>query len=216
MNGADRIPGMAHTSTTHLLDPTLLTAIVDDLADKGWSQHDLFIPQGLTRELAAECQQRATNGRLAPAAVGRGATAQVRESVRGDSIQWLEPGESTATDAYLSYMDQLRQALNQALYLGLDDYESHFALYPPGAFYQRHVDRFRDDDRRTVSAVLYLNDSWLAEQGGALRIYPADEEHDVLPLGGRLVIFMSGELPHEVLPATRQRLSLTGWFRRRA
>ncbi len=207
---------MTHTSTIHLLDHTLLTAIVDDLADKGWSQHDLFIAQGLTRELAAECQQRAADGRLAPAAVGRGATAQVRESVRGDSIQWLEQGESAATDAYLSYMDQLRQALNQALYLGLDDYESHFALYPPGAFYQRHVDRFRDDDRRTVSAVLYLNEGWLAEQGGALRIYPGDDEHDVLPLGGRLVTFMSGELPHEVLPATRQRLSLTGWFRRRA
>jgi SM-20-related protein len=207
---------MPKPSATLLLDHTVLTTIVDDLAAKGWSQHDLFIPEALTRELAAECQQRAADGRLAPAAVGRGATAQVREGVRGDSIQWLEAGEGAATDAYLALMDQLRQALNQALYLGLDDYESHFAFYPPGAFYQRHVDRFRDDDRRTVSAVVYLNEGWLAEQGGALRIYPQDEAHDVAPLGGRLVIFMSGELPHEVLPATRERLSLTGWFRRRA
>ncbi|MCO6705038.1 2OG-Fe(II) oxygenase, partial [Streptomyces sp. CHB9.2] len=38
---------------------------------------------------------------------------------------------------------------------------------------------------------------------------------DVLPLGGSLVCFLSGQLPHEVLPATRERLSLTGWFRRR-
>ncbi|PTQ67229.1 2OG-Fe(II) oxygenase [Pseudomonas sp. GV071] len=207
---------MANTSETLLLDHTLLTTIVDDLAEKGWSQHDRFIPQALTHDLAAECQQRAADGRLAPAAVGRGATAQVREGVRGDSIQWLEQGEGAATDAYLALMDQLRQALNQALYLGLDDFESHFALYPPGAFYQRHVDRFRDDDRRTVSAVLYLNDGWLAEQGGALRIYPGETALDVAPMGGRLVIFMSGEMPHEVLPATRERLSLTGWFRRRA
>ncbi|GLK87392.1 2OG-Fe(II) oxygenase [Pseudomonas turukhanskensis] len=206
---------MPNTSATLLLDHTVLTTIVDDLATRGWSQHDLFIAQGLTRDLAAECQQRAADGRLAPAAVGRGASAQVREGVRGDSIQWLEAGESAATDAYLAMMDQLRQGLNQALYLGLDDYESHFALYPPGAFYQRHVDRFRDDDRRTVSAVLYLNEGWLPEQGGALRIYPEDKAHDVAPVGGRLVIFMSGELPHEVLPATRERLSLTGWFRRR-
>jgi SM-20-related protein len=40
-------------------------------------------------------------------------------------------------------------------------------------------------------------------------------EHDVVPAGGCLVVFLSGEVPHEVLPATRERLSLTGWFRRR-
>lgn len=207
---------MPTPSETLILDHALLTTIVDDLADKGWSQHDLFIPESLTRQLAAECQQRAADDRLAPAAVGRGAAAQVREGVRGDSIQWLEPGESAATDAYLAVMDQLRLTLNQTLYLGLEDYESHFALYPPGAFYQRHVDRFRDDDRRTVSAVLYLNEGWKAEQGGALRIYPAEQPCDIAPVGGRLVIFMSAGLPHEVLPATRERLSLTGWFRRRA
>lgn len=216
MSSADRIAGMPTTSELLLPDATL-TRIVDDLAEHGWSQCDLFIPDSLTRELAAECQQRAASGHLAPAAVGRGADAQVRENVRGDSIQWLETGQAVATDAYLAVMDQLRQFLNQSLYLGLDDYESHFALYPPGAFYQRHVDRFRDDDRRTVSAVLYLNESWLAEQGGALRLYLKDDEMlDVPPLGGRLVIFMSGDLPHEVLPASRERMSLTGWFRRRA
>ena len=112
--------------------------------------------------------------------------------------------------------DELRQALNQAFYLGLADYESHFAHYPPGAFYQKHLDRFRDDDRRTVSAVLYLNDDWQADQGGALRLYPdGGEPLDVLPEAGTLVLFMSADLPHEVLPATRERLSLTGWFRRR-
>ena len=36
-----------------------------------------------------------------------------------------------------------------------------------------------------------------------------------LPSAGTLVLSISAELPHEVLPATRERLSLTGWFRRR-
>ena len=54
------------------------------------------------------------------------------------------------------------------------------------------------------------------EHGGALRLYLADQtELDVLPSAGTLVLFISAELPHEVLPATRERLSLTGWFRRR-
>ena len=35
------------------------------------------------------------------------------------------------------------------------------------------------------------------------------------PAAGTLVVFMSGDFPHEVLPASRERLSLTGWYRRR-
>jgi SM-20-related protein len=67
-----------------------------------------------------------------------------------------------------------------------------------------------------VSAVVYLNDAWLPEHGGQLRMYLDESvEHDVVPAGGCLVVFLSGEVPHEVLPATRDRLSLTGWFRRR-
>lgn len=190
--------------------------IVDDLAERGWSIQPLFTPERLTAELAAECRSRAARGALAPAGVGRGSALVVREAVRGDSIQWLEAGQSAVCDQYLALLDGLRQAINQGLYLGLEDYESHFALYPPGAFYQKHLDRFRDDDRRTVSAVLYLNEAWQDEQGGALRLYLNDGEvRDVPPQAGCLVVFLSADLPHEVLPATRERLSLTGWFRRR-
>ncbi|KTC44254.1 MAG: 2OG-Fe(II) oxygenase [Pseudomonas sp.] len=197
-------------------DHPLLLRIVDDLAARGWSQQDVFLPEALTLELAAECRKRAADGELAPAAVGRGPAQEIREGIRGDHIQWLEPSQAEAIDAYLELMDSLREALNRGLFLGLEDFECHFAMYPPGAFYKRHVDRFRDDDRRMVSAVVYLNSQWLPEQGGQLRMYlGAQGQHDLEPVGGRLVVFLSGELPHEVLPATRERLSLTGWFRRR-
>jgi SM-20-related protein len=194
----------------------LLLPIVDDLATQGWSQQPLFLPDTLTLELAAECRRRSIEGALSPAAVGRGSAQEVRESVRGDRIQWLEAGEVEACDRYLTLMDELRQTLNRDLYLGLEDFESHFALYPPGAFYLKHLDRFRDNDRRTVSTVLYLNQDWLPEQGGQSRMYLGNNvEHDVQPVGGSLVVFMSGDIPHEVLAANRERLSLTGWFRRR-
>ncbi|MBO1538182.1 2OG-Fe(II) oxygenase [Pseudomonas sp. OA65] len=197
-------------------DHPLLLRIVDDLAERGWSQQNLFLPDALTRALAAECRQRAAEGELAPAAVGRGPFSEIREGIRGDRIQWIEPGQAQACDQYLTLMDSLREAMNRGLFLGLEDFESHFALYPPGAFYLKHVDRFRDDDRRMVSAVLYLNDDWLPEHGGQLRMYlDEDMERDVVPIGGCLVVFLSGNIPHEVLPATRDRLSLTGWFRRR-
>lgn len=194
----------------------MLSNIVDELANHGWSRQPLFVPAALTRALAAECRQRSAEGELSPASVGRGIGQEVRETIRGDHIQWLEPGQSKACDRYLDIMEGLRQALNQGLYLGLEDFECHFALYPQGAFYRRHLDRFRDDDRRAVSAVLYLNEEWQPEDGGQLRMFLADGvEHDVQPEAGTLVVFLSGDIPHEVLPAGRERLSLTGWFRRR-
>jgi SM-20-related protein len=194
----------------------LFSSIASDLAEHGWSQQNIFMPETLTRELGQDCRQRAEAGQLVPAATGRGAGARVREAIRGDAIEWVEPGQSSAIDRYLGIMEGLRQGLNQALYLGLEEFEAHFACYPEGAYYLRHVDRFNDDDRRMVSTVLYLNTAWLPEDGGQLRLYlPNDRVHDVLPTGGALITFLSDRIPHEVLPARRQRLSLTGWFRRR-
>ncbi|WP_449434828.1 2OG-Fe(II) oxygenase [Pseudomonas putida] len=201
-----------HISPEH----SMLSAVVDDLATRGWSQQALFLPAELVRALAAECRRRYGEGELNPAGVGRGAGQEVREAIRGDQIQWIDPGQAEACDRYLAAMDSLRQAINQGLFLGLEDFECHFALYPPGAFYRRHLDRFRDDDRRAISVVFYLNEGWQAQDGGQLRMFLADEaEHDVQPEAGCLVVFLSGEVPHEVLPAGRERLSLTGWFRRR-
>ena len=201
-----------HISPDH---PSLLR-IVDDLATRGWSQHDLFLTQALSLALAAECLQRAAEGELAPASVGRGAAQEVVERIRGDHIQWIEPGQAEVCDRYLEVMESLRQALNRGLFLGLEDFECHFAMYPPGAFYRQHLDRFRDDDRRMVSAIIYLNEGWRPDDGGQLRMSLASGMvHDVQPCAGCLVVFLSGEIPHEVLPAQRDRLSLTGWFRRR-
>lgn len=194
----------------------LISRILDDLAERGWSVQSHALPAELATALAAECRRRHAAGELARASVGRGSGQLLDEGIRGDHIQWLTAGQSEVTDRYLALLDTLREALNRELFLGLEDYECHFALYPPGSFYRRHLDRFRDDDRRTVTTVCYLNEDWQSEQGGELRMeLPSGEERDVLPAAGTLVVFMSADFPHEVLPASRERLSLTGWYRRR-
>jgi SM-20-related protein len=70
-----------------------------------------------------------------------------------------------------------------------------------------------------LSIALYLNADWRAEDGGALRLYLEAAGRapyaDIAPVGGTLVAFRSERFPHAVLPARRERLSLTGWFRRR-
>jgi SM-20-related protein len=112
----------------------------------------------------------------------------------------------------------LRLHLNEALFLGAQEAELHFARYAPGAFYRTHRDRFRDDDARLVSLVFYLNDEWPDDAGGELMLYAADDSGAVItrvqPNAGTMVCFLSDRFPHEVLPATRERFSLTGWLRR--
>lgn len=197
--------------------PWLHQLTLDDLAMHGWSQQNEFLPLELTLALAAECRVLAASGALEFAAVGRDAAKALRPEIRGDQTQWLEAGQSDACDHYQQIMETLRLALNRAFFLGLDNYESHFAVYAPGASYRQHLDRFRDDDLRTISVVIYLNPDWRPEQGGALRLHPQGEPaRDIVPLGSRLVLFRSADMLHEVLPATCERLSLAGWFRRRA
>jgi SM-20-related protein len=111
-------------------------------------------------------------------------------------------------------------AINRELYLGLFDWEGHLAVYPEGAFYRRHLDRFQHDGRRTVSTVLYLNEHWQPGDGGELRVWSGPDADsafvDVAPLSGRLVIFLSGEVYHGVQPSSFERISVTGWFRTRS
>lgn len=192
------------------------STIIDDLAERGWSLQSAFLAHDVTQKLADECRRRYAEGALAPAGVGRGEEQAVREGIRGDHIHWLEEGQAEVCDAYLALMDELRQTLNRELFLGLEEFECHFALYPPGAFYQTHLDRFRDDDSRCVTAVIYLNPDWQPADGGELRMHFADGSSlDIPPLAGDLLMFLSGDFPHEVLVTQTDRLSLTGWFRRR-
>jgi SM-20-related protein len=197
-----------------------LDRIVDGMASSGWVALPGFVGEAEVRALAAESAQLLRGGAFHDAAIGAGAQQRVDEGVRADQILWLEPaGSSEAQRACLARFEQVRLRLNRDLQLGLFEFECHFAHYAPGAFYRRHVDQFSRDSRRRVSSILYLNPGWDAAEGGALRLYlerkPESPHVDLLPEAGTLVLFLSERFPHEVLPATRERLSLTGWFKAR-
>jgi SM-20-related protein len=191
--------------------------IADQIASQGWAVVPQFLPLQQLRALAAEAHANRAAGRFHPAGVGSGRAFALRREVRGDHIAWLDlPGTSDVQRSTLAQFEQLRLVANRELQLGLFDFECHFALYPPGACYRRHLDRFAGDWRRALSTVLYLNVEWGDEDGGELRLYLADGTHiDVLPRGGTLATFLSDRIEHEVLPGRRDRLSLAGWFRRR-
>ena len=167
-------------------------------------------------DLRARCLELRETGGLRPARIGAGRQQKLVPEVRGDFIAWLSQPERDAEQLLLGKLEELRAALNRALMAGLEDFQGHFALYPAGAAYARHFDRLVGNDVRALSAALYLNDNWQPDDGGQLRIYTGGgKSEDVLPQGGRLVAFQSDRFEHEVLPARRERLSFTGWFRRR-
>ena len=176
-----------------------------------------FLPEPLVVALAATARRREAAGEFRAARIGRGMDRVERGDIRGDRTLWLDDqAHDPAERALAQVLERLRVALNETTFLGLIAFEGHYALYPPGAYYRRHRDRFRDDDTRVLSCVLYLNEAWTTRDGGMLRIYlPKNQSSDILPLGGTLVCFLAERFEHEVLPATRERLSIAGWFRRR-
>jgi len=191
--------------------------IAGALGRNGFALADAFLPEAEIRGLADEARRGHRLGRFRHAGVGRGTTFRLRPEIRNDHVRWLDPGNPTRRERrYLAAMQSLRLDLNRELLLGLFGFEAHFAVYPPGARYRTHLDRFASASHRVVSAVLYLNEAWDAEDGGALRLYLGEPDVepriDFAPLGGRLVLFESGRFHHEVLPARRERYSLVGWF----
>lgn len=192
-------------------------AIADALAEPGWCVVPDYLSAEEVAALRGECLSAHAAGTFHRAGVGSG-HAEVRSEIRGDQVLWIDEAKAgPALQTALTKLEALRLEVNRNLFLGLFDVELHFAAYPPGAGYRRHLDRFQDDDRRTLTVILYLNQDWQPENGGVLRFWPEDtgDALEIAPLGGTLVTFLSERFWHEVTPAQRQRLSLTGWFRRR-
>ncbi|QED38393.1 2OG-Fe(II) oxygenase [Antarcticibacterium arcticum] len=155
------------------------------------------------------------------AAIGNKLNETIAKTVRGDFILWIN--EKDAGDAeriFFSKINSLVDYLNKTCFLGILQKEFHYAVYPPGTFYKRHLDTFQNDDRRKLSLVCYLNDeNWKPENGGELVIYKQENgvetSKSIYPLPGRVVIFESQILEHEVKPVNTTRLSITGWLKTR-
>ncbi len=93
--------------------------------------------------------------------------------------------------------------------------DAMLAVYPgAGSRFARHIDNTTNDGRR-ITVLVYLNPNWQKEQGGAVRLSPLNSPEnviDVYPESGRLLIFYSSKIPHEVLPTFGERHAITMWY----
>lgn len=189
-------------------------AILDGLRSEGLAVRDHFLDSAEVEALAGCARTRRERGEFAAARIGGGRLLE--PETRGDSICWLADPEFDAERHVLRSLEELRLELNGGTLLGLFDLELHYAWYPAGAGYGRHVDQPRSRGHRRISLILYLNQDWRASDGGALRCFFASGTYrDIDPIGGRLVAFLTEGREHAVMTTRRPRLSLTGWYRER-
>jgi SM-20-related protein len=197
----------------------LLDRISQEIYQNSYAVVDDFVDESFRQALLREQTDLLNKGQFKKAAVGKGDQKQVRAEIRSDEVLWMDPSALSPLQAiFWEKIAELQQVLNRRCFLGLKSFEGHFARYPIGSFYKRHLDQFHAVPHRIVTVILYLNESWTEADGGQLRMYFPQEDgsesiEDVLPLGGRLVVFLSEEIPHEVLPTLKERISITGWLR---
>ena len=190
-------------------------SIAEDIETKGWSIIDNALPEQLCTALHQQIIELPEHAFKAMG-IGRGDQLHIDKNYRSDTSHWLDGNTQTEKD-YLIWMEGLRLIVTQHLFMGLFDYEAHFAHYASQGFYKRHMDAFSGKSNRKLTTVFYLNPDWDQNDGGELLIY-ANEKGEipfktVSPQMNRLVIFLSDEFPHEVLAAQKDRYSIAGWFR---
>ncbi len=198
----------------------LYESIIADLMRKDYSVIDHFFDTQTVTLLRDSLLNHFEEDRFKKAGIGNKTNQLVAAGIRGDYILWID--ERIQTQIELVFFRQIYQFikyLNRTCFLGILHHEFHYALYPPGTGYKRHLDTFQNDDKRKLSIAFYLNESdWKASDGGALAMYinkknGLEEVITILPEAGRMVIFESQKIPHEVLLAQRNRLSITGWLK---
>ena len=174
-----------------------------------------FFDKTLIASLRKNLQKGHADGIMHQAGVGKQASFQQNQLVRGDVISWIENDSIEPSElAFLAIVQAFYRYLNQTCYTGINGSEFHNALYETGSFYKRHLDQFKLDSNRQFSMLTYLNEDWADTDGGELVLYLDGKEIIIQPRGGRVIFFKADKIEHEVRPASRERMSIAGWLLR--
>ena len=201
-----------------LFGGNLSAALIAGLAAAGWAHAEQAIEPELIDALNTDLDRIIEADAIRAARIGRGEVEMKAPRIRKTQIAWMD-GSSQAQRDFLAGADAMRLEINRRLFLGLFEFEAHYALYPEGGFYARHLDAFAGGPRaRVVSMVAYLNRGWGEQDGGELAVWrdPRDEGDPVAlirPEAGSVVVMLSEEIPHAVRAARRDRRAIAGWWR---
>lgn len=193
---------------------SVVEKIVSDIISDGYSLIDNLLLENEFALIKRRFKELQQEDEFAKAGIGKQDKFTIDNTIRGDFIRWIDASDihSPVYKLY-EYINELVTMLNRTCYLGIKDYETHYAYYPKGKGYQMHRDRFKNNPHRIVSFVFYLNDDWQEGDGGELVLFNEEKKpiKTVAPIGNRLAIFLSETL-HEVKNCNTERKSITGWM----
>jgi Rps23 Pro-64 3,4-dihydroxylase Tpa1-like proline 4-hydroxylase len=174
-----------------------------------------FLNEELSAGLQQNILQLQEDKLMEAAGIGNNQGKDNHQNMRGDKIYWMDKSHDNIYEQeFLQQVEGFIDRLNSTCYTGINAYEFHYAMYEEGSYYKRHKDQFKNDSNRKYSLISYLNENWLEEDGGQLLLYQNDGTQEIQPQSKTAVFFKSDEMEHEVVMATRNRMSITGWLKR--
>ena len=189
--------------------------LINSFVDNNVGIADNFLSESLSNSLQQNIQQLQQQGQMKYAGIGNDAIADATQQMRGDKIYWMDKKNNNVyEEEFLNRVEEFISHLNRTCYTGINDYEFHYAVYGQGSAYKKHKDQFKTDNNRKFSLICYLNDDWVAADGGQLVVYQNGEAQTISPNAQKAVFFKSDEMEHEVLLANKPRMSITGWLKR--
>lgn len=199
--------------TTFVLQNKFENLISDYILDDV-GKVDHFLSEILSQNLRNNLMVLLDQKQLASAGIGNQSHLTKDMLIRSDMIYWLDRlHKDEHEDSFFDMMDAFVIYLNRSCYTGITSYEFHYAYYDTGSFYKRHLDQFKDDNKRAFSMIFYLNENWQPSDGGQLSLYHKDSVEMVAPTDRKCVFFNSSMLEHEVMLNHKPRMSITGWLK---
>ena len=149
-------------------------------------------------------------------------TSQAKARLRNDRVGWLSAASASVMPALgvaIRLLRAIPAEVERQIGWQLSVPQTLMAAVYPGspsqpAAYCKHFDGGGPGNPRQLTAILYLNRPWEpGSDGGALRAYwpLAAGFCDIVPQGGRLLLFNSRTIEHEVMNAFRPRYAITLW-----
>lgn len=194
--------------------PIVAETISASIVTKGYAVVDNLLPEAELQQIQLRFEELQQEDEFLKAGIGKQIHFTIDNTVRGDFIRWIDASDVTAPVFKLfEYINELVINLNRTCFLGIKDYETHYAFYPKGKGYLMHRDRFKTNPHRIVSFVFYLNENWQQGDGGELILFNEEKEpiETIPPKSNRLAVFLSETL-HEVKNCNTERRSITGWL----
>merc|ERR1712137_648206 len=205
--------------------------------EKGYGYQDEFMDDTTMRDVYNEMEYLDFDGKFVDVQQQK-MTGYRKDRIGWFTLESLDREKQPGLVALFKKMISIPFELNKKCSLYLQASATfQLSCYPAKGFYKRHVDGGYEDlnNGRKITAVFYPNRSWSSDHGGKIRLYrrqpnpfqvakakekgveaPApgtDEvEEEVEPLAGRLLLFRSRDMPHEVTVCSQKPYAISLWL----